>query len=621
MNRFRIFRRLCASLALALTLMALLIAPGPLSAGINLNIEEFSLPNGMLFIVVQRPTVGQVACRVAIRAGSALEETGKSGIAHMLEHMLFKGTKNFGTRDWQLDQKLQAQIEAAYQAVRREQEKRQPDQTLIDQKLAEMDDLRRQVQAIYVPQAFSSQLGKNGAVGVNAFTSKDQTQYLMAVPADMIEQWFSMASEQLFEPAWREFYVEKEVIQREWAFRYVNNPNGAAWLDLESTAYHAHPYRNPVIGWKSDMETFSTRDAQAFHDRFYTPANAVAVLVGDISVGRARELAQTYFGRYPGGARAPERVTAEPPQQGARKSVRFLKGARTPLVRLGFHGALMGSDDFYALDVLTMLLSQGQGARLTQHLVNTGLAVNAWAYNPDARYASLMVLGGSPPDPEELAKSGLSEPERRAHYQRACEDLANRLAAEVETLKTERVTPEELERIKVLNELEFLQRIRDNEHLAATLATLEVQTGWRYIEDYLARIAAVTPQEVMDAARRYFREENQTTVFVIPGGTPDTPPAPYQEQRSLSATSAAPLAQPDSWENHSQFPTPAGWKHPLSFERRPQPINYPAAKRFTVNGAEVFFLPDDQVPLVDLTLLVKAGEVDLPAGQTGLSAL
>ena len=241
-----------------LTIM-LLVAGGSAQAqdspyDLNLDVKEFQLENGMLFLVVERPATPQVAVRLAIRAGSALEETGRTGIAHLLEHVMFKGTKNFGSLDYKKDEQLQGRIEAAYQTVLAEQKKRNPDQALIEKKRAEMNDLRLEVQNIYLPQVFSSQLGKNGAVGVNAFTSKDQTQYVASVPSDMLEQWFSIASEQLFEPSWREFYVEKEVIQREWAFRYINDPSGAAWLDLNTVAYTAHPYRNPTIGWKSDME-------------------------------------------------------------------------------------------------------------------------------------------------------------------------------------------------------------------------------------------------------------------------------------------------------------------------------------------------------------------------------
>ena len=289
---------------LILTLILLIFAGESYAAAdtiydININVQTFQLENGMLFLVVERPATPQVAIRLAIRAGSALEETGKTGIAHLLEHMLFKGTKNFGSLDQKKDQELQNRIEAAYQVVLEEKSKRQANTTLIKKKIAEMEALRREVQKNYVPQAFSAQLGKNGAVGVNAFTTKDQTQFLASVPSDMLEQWFSIASEQIFEPAWREFYVEKEVIQREWAFRYINDPGGAAWLDLSTTAYSAHPYRNPTIGWKADMEKYATRDAIAFHKTFYNPTNAVCVLVGDITKEKARQLAKIYFERYP----------------------------------------------------------------------------------------------------------------------------------------------------------------------------------------------------------------------------------------------------------------------------------------------------------------------------------
>jgi hypothetical protein len=201
MNRLKTFAViLVAFISFAAVSMA---ADAPYA--LNLDVKEFFLENGMQFLVVERHTVPQVACRVAIRAGSALEDTGKTGIAHMLEHMMFKGTKNFGTLDWKRDQALQQEIEAAYQVVLKEELKRDPDQALIREKVQEMERLRLEVQKLYVPQAFSMQVGMNGAVNVNAFTNTDQTQYLMSVPSDMIEQWFSIVSEQIFEPAWREF--------------------------------------------------------------------------------------------------------------------------------------------------------------------------------------------------------------------------------------------------------------------------------------------------------------------------------------------------------------------------------------------------------------------------------
>jgi predicted Zn-dependent peptidase len=583
---------------------------------VNLDVKEFYLENGMQFLVVERPATPQVACRVSIRAGSALEDSGKSGIAHMLEHMMFKGTKNFGTTEPERDRHLQNQIEAAYQTILKEEAKRNPDPALIAEKLAEMATLRQEVQEIYVPQAFSMHMSMNGAVGINAFTSRDETQYFMSVPSDMTELWFSMASEQLFEPAWREFYVEKEVVLREWDFRYVNNPDGAAYLDLLATAYTAHPYRNPTIGWKSDIERFNTSDAMAFHERYYNPANAVVVMVGDITEKKARELAGVYFNRYPKGRRAPELVTWEPPQQGPRKSIRFLKGARAPRILIGFHGAAMGSDDFYALDALTMILSSGLSARLNQEIVNKGLASEAWAYNPDNRFGGMVVLGGIPSDARELPGEG---PEESLVHLKACEKLEKELLDQVEILKKELVSQAELERIKSLSHREFLDRMRSNQGLARMIATAEVQVGWRYLRTYLERIGRVTAEDVQRAADKYLREENRTTICVVPGGKLERPPDPYEEVRSFTGAAVRETHIPTDLANRSDYPTPEGWRHPLSFQRTPSKVTYAQAESATVEGAALFYLPDRELPLIDLCLLVKAGEVDVPESRQGLA--
>ncbi|RJQ60900.1 MAG: insulinase family protein [Desulfobacteraceae bacterium] len=588
---------------------------------LNLDVKEFHLENGMQFLVVERHTTPQVAARLAIRAGSALEESERTGIAHLLEHMMFKGTKNFGTLDYKKDAELQNRIEAAYQVILSEQRKRQPDRELIKAKRAEMEALRLEVQKIFVPKVFSAQLGKNGAVGVNAFTSRDQTQYTLSIPSDMIEQWFSIASEQLFEPSWREFYVEKSVVQREWAFRYVNDPEGAAWLDLHATAYTAHPYRNPTIGWKSDMERFNTLSAIEFHKKYYKPTNAVAVLVGDITVEEVKRLAGIYFERYPAGIRATEEVTAEPLQQGPRKSIRYLKGARTPLVRIGFHGARMGTDDFYALDAMSMILSHGIGGRFDQNIVNRGLAVQAWASNPDNRYGGMVVLGGSPNEPDALSNQNLSEEKRRQIYLEASEAFEKILLGEIEKLKTEKVTARDLERIKKLNRREFLERMRSNESLAGTLAALEVETGWQYLTSYLEKLEKVTAEDIQRVAWKYIRPDNQTSAYVIPGGDPDQPPEQYSEVRAIGASAAQRIEKPQEMGNHSIYPTPAGWKHPLSFERKPKKIEYPPAETEKIGSVPFFYLPDRELPLIDLTILLKAGSVDVDENRTGLTAM
>jgi predicted Zn-dependent peptidase len=343
--------------------------------------------------------------------------------------------------------------------------------------------------------------------------------------------------------------------------------------------------------------------------------------VGDVTVESVKKLAKVYFERYPAGSFSPAGVTREPEQNGPRKNIRFLKGARTPLVRIAFHGAAMGTTDFYALDAMTMILSQGRSARMTQNITNKGLAVQAWAYNPDKRYGGMIVFGGSPNEPAALKEEKHSEEEKRLAYVKACEELEAILSAEVEKMKTEPVSEQELKRIKLLNRREFIESMRSNDRLARTLATLEVQTGWRYLADYLDNMEKITAQDIRNVANKYIRTENQSSVYVIPGGAPDRPPANYTEVRSISGSAAANTPHTSNYENISIYPTPQDWKHPLSFKRNPTKIEYPAADKFNVADAAVFFLPDNELPLIDLTILVKAGSVDVEDSKAGLTSL
>ena len=236
-------------------------------------------------------------------------------------------------------------------------------------------------------------------------------------------------------------------------------------------------------------------------------------------------------------------------------------------------------------------------------------------------YGGMLIVGGSPNEPESIKKASgqMGEDEQRKAYLEACEKLEALLVAEVEKFKIEAVSARELARIKKLNRRDFLDRMRSNESLAGTLATLEVQVGWRYLKDYLLRIDAVTPADIQTAAQKYVHSANKSVVYVIPGGQPDKPPAQYSEIRNISSGAAANLTYKGDFENRSKYPTPKGWKHPLSFRRDPHKIKYPRAETFDVEKVNVFYLPDTELPLVDLTILLKAGSVDLARSKTGLA--
>jgi zinc protease len=233
----------------------------------------------------------------------------------------------------------------------------------------------------------------------------------------------------------------------------------------------------------------------------------------------------------------------------------------------------------------------------------------------------MVIFGGSPNEPQELktAADQVSAEDKRKAYLQACEKLENLLVGEVEKFKTERVSSRELQRIKKLNQRDFIDRMRSNESLAGTLAGLEVQIGWHYLTNYLERIDAVTPEDILEAANKYIRKDNKTAVYVIPGGQPEKPPAKYSEVRTVSGSAAAKVSYTESRGNRSDFPTPHGWKHPLSFKRNPEKIQYPQAQMFDVEKVKVFYLPDVELPLINLTILLKAGSVDVDPAKIGLT--
>lgn len=588
---------------------------------LNLPVKEFRLKNGMLFLVIERHTTPQVACRLVIRAGSSQEDAGKSGVAHLIEHMMFKGTKNFGSLNYRRQLQLEQKLNAVYLSLFKEKGKRNPNPEIIKKLEDNAFKIKQSIKRLYIPQVFSSQLARNGAVSINAFTSKDQTQYYMSIPSDMIEQWFSIVSEQIFEPAWWDFFTEKEVVKREWAFRYVNNPYSYSWLNLYSLAYMAHPYKNPTIGWQSDIERLILSDAKRFHRRYYCPKNTVVVLVGDVELERVKKLARIYFERYPPGERASELITQEPPQNGERRAIRYLRGAKTPVVQMGFHGPRMGTDDFYAMDVLTMILDRRRSARLYQDIINKGLATDVWASNPDNRFGTLTVLGGVPNEPEPQTKSSKDEISKE-QYIKACRGLEELLLKEIDLIKRRGVTEKELKRVKKLAKMDFIESLRRNESIASRLANLEVQIGWRYLLTYIKRLEKVKAEDVVRVAKKYLKKDNMSVLYVVPGDKSiSKPPAVYVENRSGSPALARKMKLPIDEENHSVYQTPDGWKHPLSFTRTPHKINYPMAKIKKIGETTIFYLPDKEIPLVDLSILIKAGSVDVPEDKLGLSAL
>jgi len=501
------------------------------AAAQELKVEERQLTNGMTVLIVERHTAPVVSFNIKFRVGSADEETGRTGVAHILEHMLFKGTPVLGTKDYAAEKPLLEEIEKLFLEFRAKrwalpaslrndtdrhakileyveaaaQGEAAAEKGLIPAELekdvAELVRIRRafyEVQAkleeLVVPEEDWKILEQNGARGLNASTGPDTTQYYYSLPSNRIELWAMIESGRMRHPVLRQFYKEKEAVKEERRMRVDSSPQGFLYLTLNSTAFNAHPYSWPVIGWSEDIAEVSRTEVEEFFRKHYAPNRAVATVVGDVNPDELVKIMERWFGDIP---RQPEPrpvVTREPRQPGERRSVLRLPSNPSPSVLIGYHRPALGHPDFYVLDVITGILGQGRTSRLIQSLYFQKRLGQSQCGNGDTRFPGLFVFSGSP------VGAATTEQMEKAIYE------------ELERLKTEPVSDHEITRIKNLNEAMFVRSLRENARLAEILGTYEVLYGWKYIETYRERLAAVTKDDIMRVAKKYFREDNRTVV-------------------------------------------------------------------------------------------------------------
>jgi len=513
----------------------LLLALAPVAGAQELKVEERQLSNGMTVLIVERHTAPVVSFNIKFRVGSVDEEAGRTGIAHILEHMLFKGTDVLGTRDYAAEKPLLAEIERLFlefrakkwalpAALRNDTDRlsailayvekasrgsAEVSKGLIPTELEEeIDELIRlrkafyevqeKLEAIVVPEEDWRILEQSGARGLNASTGPDSTQYFYSLPSNRIELWALIESGRMRNPVLRQFYKEKEAIKEERRLRIDSSPRGLQFLTLMSTAFQAHPYSWPTIGWSEDIAEVSRTEVEAFFRKHYAPNRAVATVVGDVDPDRLIALMERYFGNIP---RQPEPrpvVTREPAQTGERRTILSLPSNPSPTVLIGYHRPALGHPDFYVLDVITGILGQGRTSRLTQSLYFRQRLGQAMCGNQDTRFPGLFVFSASP------VGAATTEQMETAIY------------AELARMKTEPVTDRELAKIKKMNEAMFVRSLRENARLAEILGTYEVLYGWEYVKTYRDRLAAVTKDDIMRVAAKYFRPGNRTVVTFAP---------------------------------------------------------------------------------------------------------
>ena len=502
--------RFASAVALVLSLVAPALAQ-------KVEVEEFTLPNGMQFLLVPRndqPNV--VSAGWIARVGSVNERPGITGISHFFEHMMFKGTDTIGTRDPDRDAKYRAEQKAVRDAINRLTWTRQYDRFF----KGEIDDpwnpthdtqelrvLRARLDALIkaqqgrgdggpdagtiVKDEFDQVYTKAGGSGMNAFTSYDLTCYFINVPSNKLELWAWMESDRLSDSVFREFYSERDVVHEERRLRTESTPTGKFEEQFDAMFWASSGYSWPVIGWPSDLNSYTFEQAQDYWNIYYRPGNLVGILVGDFDPARAKQLITNYFSRLePGKVPPPPVVTLEVEQLAEQRM--NATGDVPPAVEIRYHTVPAGHADSYPLDMLAELLNDRTG-RLYKGLVEgRGLAAAAQATSDTRKYAGLFAVSA------------------QARGEATPEQLEAAWEEELATLQAEDVPERELRKIKNRVAAANYRKLENNMSLFVQLAFSEALLDWREINEGPAKYEAVTAADIRRVARTYFKDTNRS---------------------------------------------------------------------------------------------------------------
>ena len=462
------------------------------------QISEFTLDNGLKFIVLENHDAPVVSFVTYANVGGVDEPDGKTGVAHFLEHLAFKGTKQIGTTNYRAEAKELNKLDRLFRDI--QQAKASGNEAKVA-KLSEQFVATQSAAAKYVKQnEYGNIVDTAGGVGLNAATSADYTSYFYSFPSNKLELWMSLESERFLEPVFREFYKEKQVILEERRLRTDNSAIGKMIEAFLDTAYTTHPYKRPVIGYQEDINNLTREDVREFFEAYYAPNNLTMAIAGDVDPDEVQTLAKTYFGRFKAQPQVAQVNRPEPPQTETREVV--VKFPSQPLYLEGYHIPALDHPDYPVYEVISELLSSGRTSRLYKSLVEEKqVAISAQGFSgfPGDKYPNLLLV------------YALTSPGR------SVEELAIALRSEIELLKTESVTSEELERVKTQLKASLLRTLDSNMGMARILAEYDAKTGdWRNIFNELTNLESITAEDIQRVARITFTPENRTIGRLLP---------------------------------------------------------------------------------------------------------
>jgi predicted Zn-dependent peptidase len=491
------YNRFLKSFAIVLVLAALAVAQDLASFEKRTTVK--TLDNGLTVVICERPEAPVFSFFTHVDAGSVQDPLGQTGLAHMFEHMAFKGTDKIGTTDYPAEKVALEKVEQVYAAYIAERDKPvgRDDQKVKELQKAWMDavtDANKYVK----PNEFPQIVEMNGGEDLNANTSDDETNYFYSFPENRLELWAYLESERFLHPVMREFYKERNVVIEERRMRVDSNPIGRLLEQFTTAAFQAHEYHRPTIGWISDLNTFSATDAKKFFDKYYIPSNMVVAVVGDVKASETMPVIEKYFGRIPSRPKPDERTTTEPPQNAERRVI--LQDMSQPLYLEGYHRPDYRSADDAVYDAIADLMSNGRTSRLYRALVrDKKIAADSAGFSglPGNKYPHLFAfyafpLPGHKPD-----------------------EMAAAIHVEIEKLKNEDITDEELKMIKTRAKANLIRSLGSNEGLANNLAIYQSRyDDWRELFRSVDRIDKVSKADIRRVATQTFVPTNRTVGII-----------------------------------------------------------------------------------------------------------
>jgi len=463
------------------------------------SVTEFTLNNGLKIIVMERHEAPVATFVSFANVGSVDDPKGYTGLAHMFEHMAFKGTTTLGTKDIDEELKLIRVEDSLFMELRAERNKgRLADSARIEALETAYEDAREASYQFVVPNEFGNIVEREGGVGLNAGTGYDFTVYFISFPSNRLELWMALESERFLNPVLREMYKERDVVAEERRMRTDSNPIGRLIEEFLAIAFKSHPYGVPGIGNMSDIQYYSRQEAKAFFEKYYGPSNLVVAIVGDVKPKDVIKFAKEYWERIPYRP-APQRVaTVEPEQLGERRVV--LEDPSQPFYGVGWHIPEGTHSDRPALDALVDYLGQGRTSLLYKNLVKEkkiAMQVAAFTGFPGDKYPSMILVYAM------------------AASEHTNDEIETEIFGEVEKLKDELLAEEEVAKIKARAKASLINQLDSNQGLAFQLAGYHTYWGdWRALFRELERINAVTAEDIQRVAKEYLTKKNRVVGMI-----------------------------------------------------------------------------------------------------------